>query len=160
MRKLLAVLIIAAGCTSTKEFKSVGTIERLDPALDAILSPDAKIEVIAEGYTWSEGPVWVPAGNMLLYSDVPENKVYKWTEEKGAEVYLNPSGFTGAETDSREKGSNGLLLTPDGRLVLCQHGDRRISYMNADVASPKSEFTPIADNYNGKRFNSPNDVAL
>jgi gluconolactonase len=159
MRKTLAAFILLAGCTATKEFKTVGSIERLDPALDQILAPDAKIEVIAEGYTWSEGPVWVPAGNMLLYSDVPENVVYKWTEEKGAEEYLRPSGFTGTETDSREKGSNGLLLNNKGQLVICQHGDRRLSTMNAELTGPKPEFTTIADNFGGKRFNSPNDVA-
>jgi gluconolactonase len=160
MKKLALLLLIVAGCTSTKEIKTVGSIERLDPALDAIISPDARIEVIAEGYNWSEGPVWVESENMLLYSDVPENIVYKWTEEKGAEVYLTPSGFTGAETDSREKGSNGLLLNEKGQLVLCQHGDRRLSIMNADLGSPKPEFTTIADKYDGKRFNSPNDAAL
>lgn len=160
MKKLLFLFMVLAGCTATKEIKTVGSIERLDPALDGILSPDAKIEVLAEGYTWSEGPVWVESQKMLLYSDVPENIVYKWTEEKGAEVYLTPSGFTGAETDSREKGSNGLLLNEKGQLVLCQHGDRRLSVMNADLASPKSDFTTIADRYNGMRFNSPNDAAL
>jgi gluconolactonase len=160
MKKLTLLLIVLAGCTSTKEIKTIGSVERIDPALDAILSPDAKIEVIAEGYNWSEGPVWVASQNMLLYSDVPENIVYKWTEEKGAEVYLTPSGFTGAETDSREKGSNGLLLNEKGQLVLCQHGDRRLSVMNADLSAPKAEFTAIADNFNGKRFNSPNDAAL
>lgn len=160
MKKLALLLIVLAGCTSTKEMKTIGSIERMDPALDAILSPDAKIEVIAEGYNWSEGPVWVESENMLLFSDVPENIVYKWTEEKGAEVYLTPSGFTGAETDSREKGSNGLLLNEKGQLVLCQHGDRRLSIMNADLGAPKPEFTTIADKYNGKRFNSPNDAAL
>lgn len=160
MKKLALLLIALAGCTSTKEIKTIGSIERLDPALDAILSPDAKIEVIAEGYNWSEGPVWVESENMLLYSDVPENIVYKWTEQKGAEVYLTPSGFTGAETDSREKGSNGLLLNEKGQLVLCQHGDRRLSIMNAALGSPKPEFITIADKYDGKRFNSPNDAAL
>jgi gluconolactonase len=160
MKKLSLLVLVAAACTAPKELKTIGTIERVDPALDAIISPDAKIEIIAEGYTWSEGPVWVETHNMLLFSDVPENIVYKWTEEKGAEVYLTPSGFTGAETNSREKGSNGLLLNEKGQLVLCQHGDRRLSIMNADLASPKPDFITIADKYDGKRFNSPNDAAL
>ena len=160
MKKLILLILVASACSAPKEIKTIGTIERVDPALDAILSPEAKIEIIAEGYTWSEGPVWVDAQKMLLFSDVPENIVYKWTEEKGAEVYLTPSGFTGAETNSREKGSNGLLLNEKGQLVLCQHGDRRLSVMNSDLASPKSEFTTIADKYDGKRFNSPNDAAL
>lgn len=160
MKKLALLAVILAACATPKEVKTIGTIERLDPALDAIISPDAKIEIIAEGYNWSEGPVWVESHNMLLFSDVPENVVYKWTEEKGAEVYLTPSGFTGTETNSREKGANGLLLNEKGQLVLCQHGDRRLSVMNADLSSPKPEFTTIADKYDGKRFNSPNDAAL
>ena len=159
MRKLFPLLILAAAC-GTKETRTIGSIERVDPALDAIMSPDAIIEVIAEGYEWSEGPVWVDRGNMLLFSDVPKNIVYKWTEEKGAEVYLSPSGFTGATSDSREPGSNGLLVNDEGTLVLCQHGDRRLATMTADILSPTPTFTTIADRYEGKRFNSPNDVAM
>lgn len=160
MKKIITLLagVLLFGCTSTKDIKTIGTIERVDPALDAILSPDARIEIIAEGYTWSEGPVWIESQKMLLFSDVPENIVYKWTEEKGAETYLTPSGFTGAETDSREKGSNGLLLNGEGKLVLCQHGDRRLATMTSDISDPKPEFATIADKFEGKRFNSPNDA--
>jgi gluconolactonase len=158
MKKLLLLSFLAAACSTTKEIKTVGTIERLDPALDAIISADVKPEVIAEGYTWSEGPVWIESQKMLLFSDVPTNIVYKWTEEKGAEQYLSPSGFTGDSTRSQEPGSNGLLIDDQGRLVLCQHGDRRLSFMNADLASPATNYTTIADNYQGKRFNSPNDA--
>jgi gluconolactonase len=160
MKKLALLAVIFAACATPKEITTIGTIERVDPALDGIIDADAKIEIIAQGYTWSEGPVWVESQKMLLFSDVPENIVYKWTEEKGAEVYLTPSGFTGTETNSREKGSNGLLLNEKGQLVLCQHGDRRLAKMNAPLDAPKSDFTTIANNYNGKRFNSPNDAAL
>lgn len=155
---LLTVGLVVAACSTTKEIKTTGTIERLDPALDAIIAADAKIEVIAEGYTWSEGPVWIESQKMLLFSDVPENIVYKWTEEKGAEKYLSPSGFTGSSTRSQEPGSNGLLLDDQGRLVLCQHGDRKLAFMNADLTAPATNYSTIADNYQGKRFNSPNDA--
>ncbi|HMJ68713.1 MAG TPA: SMP-30/gluconolactonase/LRE family protein [Cyclobacteriaceae bacterium] len=158
MKKLLPLAFLAVACSTTKDMKTVGTIERLDPALDAIISVDAKPEMIAEGYDWSEGPVWVESQKMLLFSDVPKNIVYKWTEEKGAEQYLSPSGFTGDTTRSQEPGSNGLLIDDQGRLVLCQHGDRRLSFMNADLASPATNYTTIADNYHGKKFNSPNDA--
>jgi gluconolactonase len=158
MKKLLPLALIVVACSTAKEIKSVGTIERLDPALDAIINIDAKPEVIAEGYTWSEGPVWVESQKMLLFSDVPENIVYKWTEEKGAEKYLSPSGFTGTSTRSTEPGSNGLIIDDQGRLVLCQHGDRRLAFMSADLGSPDTSYTTIADNYNGQKFNSPNDV--
>jgi gluconolactonase len=158
MKKLVPLVLIAAACSTTKEIKTVGTIERLDPALDAIISSDAKAEVIADGYDWSEGPVWIESQKMLLFSDVPKNIVYKWTEEKGAEQYLTPSGFTGDTTRSQEPGSNGLLLDNQGRLVLCQHGDRKLAFMNADLSAPATNYGTIADNYQGKRFNSPNDA--
>jgi gluconolactonase len=158
MKKLLPLLLIAAACSTTKDVKTLATVERLDPALDEIIATDAPIEVIARGYTWSEGPVWVESEKMLLFSDVPENVVYKWTEAKGAEEYLRPAGFTGDKTRSTEPGSNGLIIDDQGRLVLCQHGDRRIGFMKASVASPGVDYGTIADNFRGKKFNSPNDV--
>lgn len=158
MKKFLPLLLVAAACSTTKDVKNVASIERLDPALDAIIATDANIEVIASGYDWSEGPVWVESQKMLLFSDVPKNVVYKWTEEKGAEEYLKPSGFTGTETRSTEPGANGLLIDDQGRLVLCQHGDRQLGFMNADLSSPKAEYGVVANNFDGARFNSPNDV--
>jgi gluconolactonase len=142
-----------------KEFKTIGTIERADPALDAIVSPNAKAEIIAEGYDWSEGPLWIEKNKMLLFSDVPKNTIYKWTEEKGAEVYLTPSGYTDTIKRGGETGSNGLLLDPDGNLVLCQHGNRQMAKMNSSVDNPKPDFTTLAAKYGGKRFSSPNDAA-
>jgi gluconolactonase len=158
---ILIVLFTAFwACQPAKEVKTTGTIERLDPELDDILKADAKVEIVAEGFTWSEGPLWIAGKNMLLFSDVPENKVYKWTEEKGAELYLEPSGFTGDNTTSRERGANGLTLDDEGNLILAQHGDRRIAIMDAPLDSPRAAFTSIADEYNGKKFNSPNDVVM
>jgi len=157
MRALILLTLILASCT-TKEVKTVGSIERIDPALDEILSANASVEIIGEGYTWSEGPVWIEKENMLLFSDVPENIVYKWTEEKGVETYLTPSGFTGDSTRSRERGSNGLVLHNDS-LILCQHGNRQVAKMNASLKTPKPEFIALASTYDGKRFNSPNDAA-
>jgi len=157
MRTLLFLTLLLAGC-NMKETKTIGTIERSDSDLNAIIDTDAKIEILAEGYTWSEGPVWVEKENMLLFSDVPENIVYKWTEEKGAEPYLTPSGFTGDTTRSRERGSNGLVLHNDA-LILCQHGNRQMAKMNASLKDPKPEYISLASTYNGKRFSSPNDAA-
>jgi gluconolactonase len=158
MKRLLPLALIVAACSTTKEIKTTGTIERLDPALDAIISSDAQPEVLAEGYTWSEGPVWVESHKMLLFSDVPENTVYKWTEEHGAEKYLSPSGFTGTSTRSTEPGANGLIIDDEGVLILCQHGDRRLGYMMSGLGAPETKYGTVADNYQGKRFNSPNDV--
>ncbi|HCZ35149.1 MAG TPA: gluconolactonase, partial [Cytophagales bacterium] len=156
MRNLILAALLLAACTP-KETKTIGSIERLDPALDALVDADASIEIVAEGYEWSEGPVWIEKENMLLFSDVPKNTVYKWTESKGAEVFLTPSGFTGTETTSNEPGSNGLVLHND-TLILCQHGDRRVAKMNSTLSNPKPEFTSIAATFNDKRFSSPNDA--
>ena len=154
---LLLFALILASCV-TRENKSIGSIEKTEPALDAILSENVAIEIIGEGYTWSEGPVWIEKENMLLFSDVPENIVYKWTEEKGVEPYLTPSGFTGDSTRSRERGSNGLIFHNDS-LILCQHGNRQVAKMNASLKDPRPEFVALATTYDGKRFNSPNDAA-
>jgi gluconolactonase len=151
-------LFLLTACGPSKDLKTIGEIDRLDPALDQIISPGVKPEILAEGYTWSEGPVWVESQKMLLFSDVPQDTVYKWTEEKGAEVYLTPSGYTGnTPSSSREPGSNGLLINGKGQLVLCQHGDRRIAVMNAPLDHPAPNYTTLADRYHGKRFDSPND---
>ncbi len=144
--------------SSDKNYKTTGTIEKIDPALDAIISEDAKPEIIAEGFDWSEGPLWIEDQKMLIFSDVPTNTIYKWTEEKGKEVYLKPSGYTGTAPRGGEMGSNGLTLNKDGKLVLCQHGNRQMAWMDADLSTPKADFKPIADNYHGKKLNSPNDA--
>ncbi len=161
-QRILSIVLLAAvaACQPSKEIKTTGSIERLDPGLDAIISPEAKIEIIADGFDWTEGPLWIDDKNMLLFSDIPKNSVFKWTEEKGTELYLNPAGFTGTNTNSKEPGSNGLLLDHDGNLILCQHGDRRLATMLAPIDAPKSEFKSIADKFDGKRFNSPNDAVL
>jgi gluconolactonase len=95
-----------------------------------------------------------------LFSDVPANTIYQWTEKEGATKYLHPSGFTAQIAHGGESGSNGLALDDKGNLILCQHGDRRIALMNSPIDQPKEEFITIADKYNGKRFNSPNDVVF
>ena len=87
---LLFLLFATLACNSPE--KTIGSIERIDPSLDSIVSADAKIEIIGEGYEWSEGPLWVGSYNMLLFSDVPKNIIYKWTQEKGVE---NPAFQTG-----------------------------------------------------------------
>ena len=155
----IVLICISYACNPAKEMKTTGSIERLDPAFDSILSSDAQIEIIARDLVWSEGPLWVESEKMLLFSDVPQNIVYKWTEEKGMEKYLTPSGYTGSRKGPFE-GSNGLLLDDKGNLILCQHGDRRLGMMLAPLNAPKSEFKSIADNFNGKRFNSPNDAVF
>lgn len=157
---LIIGLLLFFSCAKKNERLSVGTFERIDPAFDQLITPQAKAEVIAEGFDWSEGPLWIEKNKMLLFSDVPKNIVYKWTEVDGAKAYLGPSGFTGVTTRSKEPGANGLTLDLDGNLLLCQHGDRRIARMNSDLEHPMADFTTIADAYNGKKLNSPNDVIV
>jgi gluconolactonase len=132
--------------------RSLGTIVRNDPALDAILPADAVTGVLASGLDWSEGPVWVKDGGYLLFSDIPRNSVMKWQEGQGMTLFLKPSGYTGVEDYGREPGSNGLLLDPQGRLVSMEHGDRRVSRMEKGGGK-----RTLVDNYMGKRLNSPND---
>ncbi|HEX5652509.1 MAG TPA: SMP-30/gluconolactonase/LRE family protein [Chitinophagaceae bacterium] len=160
MKKFSPLFFLALGCQAQGHYKTIGTIERLDPAIDAIIEKDAKIEIIAEGFDWSEGPLWLESQQLLLFSDVPANTIYKWTEKKGKEVYLTPSGYTGTEKRGGETGSNGLLLDPQGRLVLCQHGNRQMARMNAPLDQPAPRFIPIASQFQDKKLNSPNDAVF
>ena len=130
--RAICMLLIAFFSCSKKENNTtstaaIGAIERIDPAFDAIGKADAQIEVLVDGFEWSEGPLWIEDQKALLISDVPTNIVYKWTEENGKETYLTPSGRTGSLPYGDEPGSNGLILSNDGKLVLCQHGDRRVA---------------------------------
>jgi gluconolactonase len=137
-----------------KQQATFGSIERLDPRINDLIAPGARLEVLAEGFEWTEGPVWVADGGYLLFSDTRTNKVWKWKEGEGTSVYLEPSGYTGTkENHSEEPGSNGLSLDKQGRLVLCQHGDRRVARW-----TKKGGFETLADEYRGGRLNSPNDA--
>jgi gluconolactonase len=131
-------------------------VERLDPALDAVLASDARVEQLAEGFRWSEGPVWRRQSGDLIFTDVPANTAYRWREGAGVDIFLQPSGDTGATPNSSGEGANGLTLDAEGRLVLCQHGDRRIARLDADGRP----FVVLAERFEGKRLNSPNDLCF
>lgn len=164
MNRFLILLILTsmAACNTPEKskYKTIGSIERMDAALDEVMDAGVSIEIIAEGYDWTEGPLWVASEKMLLFSDIPPNKIFKWTEEKGAELYLTPSGYTGTTPRGGEPGSNGLILNKEGKLVLCQHGDRRMALMDAELNSPAARFISLADRWQGKRLNSPNDAVF
>jgi gluconolactonase len=161
---LLSILIACNNSQTTKPTemnnKKAGTIERLDSSINNIIAPGAQAEIIAEGLDWSEGPVWVESQKMLLFSDVPRDTIFKWTEEKGKEVYLTPSGYTDTIKRGGEMGSNGLALDNDGKLILCQCGNRQIARMDAPFDKPEPKYISLANNYQGKKFNSPNDVIV
>jgi gluconolactonase len=131
-------------------------IERLDPRLDGLVPPDTVVERIADGFDWVEGPVWRPCAGDLLFSNIPKNVIMRWHPQDGVSVFLSDSGYTGSTAfTGPEPGSNGLTLDSQGRVVLCEHGNRRITRLEADGAR-----TVLADRFEGKRFNSPNDLVF
>ncbi len=165
------ILIVASSCNSAvkevssnqdtmqnKVYKDTGSIEIMDPSLLSILDSSAKIEILAEGFKWTEGPLWIADSAFLLFSDIPPNTIFRWDEMKGVSPYLFPSGYTGTIPREGEPGSNGLILDQQGKLVLCQHGDRRMARMDAPILLPSPKFMTIADRYQGKKLNSPNDA--
>jgi gluconolactonase len=133
-------------------------ISVLDADASNLIDSAAVIEVIAEGYKWTEGPVYISDSDYLLFSDVPANKIYKWKQGKGTSIYLEPSGYTGTIPKEKEPGSNGLVIDKKGGLVLCQQGNRQIGRMKSSLNDPRAEFETIVSSYNGKKFNSPNDA--
>ncbi|MFW6257336.1 MAG: SMP-30/gluconolactonase/LRE family protein [Prolixibacteraceae bacterium] len=154
----LAMLLIAT-VTNSQPVKPGSKIIVNDKKIHEVISEDARIEILAEGHKWTEGPLWLPKLNKVIYSDIPNNAIYEWSEKEGKKLYLKPAGYTGHVPRSGEGGSNGLLLDDGGNLILCQHGDRRIAKMDAPLSDPEADYITITDSYNGKRLNSPNDAA-
>src|SRR5690606_23473260 len=130
--------------------ETIGGYERLDPAFDELVDTSAKIEVLAKGFNWSEGPLWIAEGGFLIFSDVPENVVYKGKEGEGLSEYLRPSGYTSGPERGGEMGSNGLALDREGKLLLWQHGDLRVARMLAPVTQPAARYATVAGGYEGK----------
>ena len=130
-------------------------IERLDPAFDALVAPDARVEKLADGFAWTEGPVWRKSGGYLLFSDIPNNTIHKWKEGEGLSVFIRPAGYAlGTNPPGREIGTNGLTFDSRGMLVVADHGNRGISRWNDSLFTR----TVVVDRFEGKRFNSPNDL--
>ncbi len=127
---------------------------RKDPAIDEIVGPNPKIFKLAEGFQFSEGPVWVREGGYLLFSDPNANTQYKYTRDSQLSIFRNPSGYSGADiAEYHQPGSNGLTLDRDGRLTINEHGNRRVTRLEKD-----GSLTVLADRFEGKRLNSPNDL--
>jgi gluconolactonase len=135
-------------------------IEIYDSIALTIIDPDAPFEILAKGFWWSEGPLWIDELQAVIFSDVPANKIYKWSEKDSLSIYLESAGHSGKENKDSDKGPNGLILDMENILVICQHGDRRIARMDAGLKNPQAQFITIADTYEGKQFNSPNDLAM
>ena len=139
-------------------YPSYGSIERIHPSFDQLIAPDARMEKLAGGFMWTEGPVWRPEQQELLFSDVPTNTIYRWKHGEGVSIFQRPSGYTGEAHNYRGwgMGSNGLMLDNEGRLIICQHGDRRIARLDEKTRS----YDTITAKISGKRFNSPNDLII
>jgi len=138
-----------------------GRIDRIDPRFDAVVPLDVSREVVVDfsaraGTHWLEGPVWDRQHGGLLFSDVKGNAIYRWCADRGVEMVMQPSGWTGeAQFTGEEPGANGLAFDAEGRLLICEHGDRRIRRLEADGSK-----TVLADRYQGRRLNSPNDLVV
>jgi gluconolactonase len=139
-------------------YVKTGSVERYSPLLDDIIPPGELPEIIAEGFGWSEGPLWLAEQEILIFSDIPKNAVFQWSEQDGLKLYLKPAGYTDTLSRGGETGSNGLLLDNKGRLILCQHGDRRIARMDAPLDKPVPKYRTLVDKWQGRRLNSPNDA--
>ena len=134
----------------------VGGVQQFDPALAQIVDPDARPEVLATGYGWAEGPVWVPAG-YLLFNDPGNNVMYRYVPGGKVEEFLRPSGLeTAIPPEIREAGANGMAIDPAGRLVFADSGTRNISARDLGTM----QRTVLVERYEGKRFNSPNDLTI
>jgi gluconolactonase len=157
-RLLVALaMLVSGGCTGKKVATPAQTasIVRLDPALDDLVSTTTPIEKITGGHEITEGPVYVPQG-YLLFSDIPKNTIFKWTPGSGESVFRKPSGYDGTDAPPGAIiGSNGLTLDKQGRLIICEHGNRRVTRLEPDGA-----IKVLADRYEGKRLSSPNDVIV
>lgn len=137
-------------------YPTVGSITKLDPALDKLIAPNAKIEKLCSGFVWTEGPVWTRAA-YVLFADIPHNRIMKWTPAGRLSVFLEPSGFQGKEPyGGPESGSNGMTLDRRGRLTVAGHARRNV--FRLESLAPGAKMTVLAEKYEGKRLNSPNDL--
>lgn len=158
MRQLLLPLLLLAApalAQGPPRFTTIGQVQRKQPALDQVLAPDATMEIVSSGHAHIEGPLWVPDSTMLLFSDTKTRTIYRWRPDSGRTRFVQYSGYTGRMPYGEEPGSNGLALDGRGNLLLCQHGDRRVASL---PLGQKSGLRTVADAYEGRRLNSPNDV--
>ena len=160
---ILLVLLAKTACLADHSPElniPTGSIEINDETAYLLLHHDMRPVIRARGFKWTEGPLWIEDGGYLLFSDIPNNVVHKYKPGVGTEVYLRESGATGLSEGDYSQGSNGLLLDAAGRLVLMQHGDRRVAVMDAPLDAPMPSYLALADRYDGARLNSPNDAVF
>lgn len=153
------LFILSTSCHSQdSRMKADAFIEILDERALKLIDPEQGFEILAQGFSWTEGPLWLESEQALIFSDIPQNSIFKVDHTGKLSLYLKPSGYTGSTQRGGETGSNALILDKEGHLVLCQHGDRRMAQMSAPLDDPKPNFKTLVDNFEGKRLNSPNDA--
>ena len=140
--------------------ETTGSIEIVNDQARMLIDEQTVITVEARGFDWSEGPAWSEAGEFLLFSDVPQNVMYRFHPAEGISVYLEPSGATGYYPAGSSQGSNGLAFNAAGELIIMQTGDRRVAKMVAPLSEPSQQFETLVSHYNGARLNAPNDLVI
>jgi gluconolactonase len=142
--------------TAGSAAEQAAKVEKLGPGIEAIVPAGAMLEKISSGYTWTEGPVWIHAG-YLLFADIPANTIHKWSPKEGASVFMKPSGWNEATPfGGKEPGSNGMTLDSKGRLTVAGHAKRTV--WRLETPDAHGPITILADSYQGKKLNSPNDL--
>ena len=152
---ILKVILILINLPAISQDKFIGSVERLSPEIDNLIEKSAKIEILADGFEWSEGPVWSSQLNSVLFSDVPENVIYSWNEDKGLGTFTRPIGYSGKVPNLKKAGTNGLTIDADGNLIICMHGDRKITRLEKLNINRK---VTLVNSFDGNLLNSPNDL--
>ena len=156
--KLTAFFVsaILLGLTMSAADSSALKLEKFDPSIDGLIDSSGKLEKLATGFKWTEGPIWISAG-YLLFAEIPSNSIRKYTPGQGASIFMQPSGYKGsAPYGGPEPGSNGMTLDPKGRLTVAGHAQRDV--WRLETLSNHGKVTVLADQYEGKKLNSPNDL--
>ncbi len=152
---ILKLILILINLPVISQDKFIGSVERLSPDIDNLIEKSAKIEILADGFEWSEGPVWSSQLNSVLFSDVPENVIYSWNEDKGLGTFTRPIGYSGNVPNLKKAGTNGLTIDADGNLIICMHGDRKITRLEKLNINRK---VTLVNSFDGNLLNSPNDL--
>ena len=160
MKKLKLIFILISNILLSQEVNN-SDITIFDESVLSIINKNAKIEILADTFIVAEGPLWDTGQKRLIFTDVRQNKIFTWDEKNGVKEYISPSGSTGYAPSFSDGGigANGLAFDENGNIILCQHGDRRLA-LTSNMSSKNPKFTTIVDNFEGKRFNSPNDLAI
>ena len=152
---ILKLILILINLPVISQDKFIGSVERLSPEINNLIEKSAKIEILADGFEWSEGPVWSSQLNSVLFSDVPENVIYSWNEDKGLGTFTRPIGYSGKVPNLKKAGTNGLTIDADGNLIICMHGDRKITRLEKLNINRK---VTLVNSFDGNLLNSPNDL--